>query len=115
MNLGGRTINPGDLRTPISFLRRTVVEDPGGAKSIVWVPFVTVWAKWTNSHGAAAVRQDADQVENTPTVLARYRSDVSPIHAVRKGTDTYEIVSPVDNILERGEYMEFTVRIMEMG
>lgn len=113
MNLNGKTINPAEMRVPIEFLARAIVEDSGGARSKSYTVVAPAWAKWTNIHGQAAIQQGGEQVEHIATVLTRYRSDISPVNAVRMDGQIYRIITPIDNIQQRGEYMEFSVRRME--
>lgn len=108
MRIGDRVTNPGELRTSISLQRRASTANAGGFQTAGWSTIATVWAKWTNVHGQEAWIAQTAQAGQAATVLIRYRSDVDPTCAVLKGSDRYEIVS-MDNIQERGEYLELKV------
>ncbi len=114
MNLNGKTTNPGELRTRITIETRTASADAGGFPSASWTTLASVWAKWTNLHGSEVWAANAVQANEPATVLIRYRRDVDATCAVVKGGQRYEIVS-LDNIRERGEYMEMKVQRMRSG
>ena len=114
MNINGRTTNPGELKTAITLQSRTVSAETGGFQVPAWTTLATVWAKWINVHGSEAWTAASLQIEQPATVTIRYREDVDPTCAVLKGSDRYEIVS-MDNIFERGEYLELKVRRMRSG
>lgn len=108
MKIGDRITNPGELRTKVTLLRRSIATDSGGFQTAVMETIANVWAMWENVHGqevwAAAVH-----AQQAATVLVRYRSDLDETCYVRKGSMVYEIVS-LDNIRERGEYIELKVK-----
>jgi SPP1 family predicted phage head-tail adaptor len=109
MRLGTKTTNPGELRTSISLKSRTVTTNAGGFPVPTWpTTIATVWAKWTNVHGQEAWIAQTAQAGQAATVLIRYRSDIDLTCAVFKGSDRWEIVS-MDNVQERGEYLELKV------
>ncbi len=113
MILGGRPTNPGELRTPVTLLKRTITTAAGGFQMPGTTTILAVKARWVNVHGsevwaASVVAQDA------ATVLIRYNSQVDTTCLVSKGGKLYEIVS-VDDIEERHEYMELKVRRAEEG
>lgn len=114
MNLNGRPTNPGELRTPITLQTPTVVRGTGGAQRAGYTTLATVLAKWTNAFGNEVwVSQAGGRTVSPATVRIRYRSDVDGTCQVLKGSQVYEIVGGVDNIQERGEYLEFKVRLLE--
>jgi SPP1 family predicted phage head-tail adaptor len=114
MNLGGKTTNPGELRTAVALQSRTVSSGTGGFQTPTWSTIATVWSKWTNAHGPEVWAAQSVQAEAPATVLIRYYAGLDPTWAVLKGSDRYEIVS-VDDIFERHEYMELKVRKMRAG
>jgi SPP1 family predicted phage head-tail adaptor len=114
MNLNGKVSNPGELRTRITIEKRAVDEDAGGFPSAEWSTLAVVKAKWTNLHGSEVWAASAVQASAPATVLMRYRADVDATCALVKGGLRYEIVS-LDNIQERGEYMELKVQRMRSG
>ena len=108
MILGGRPTNPGELRTIVTLVKRTITTDAGGFQVAGTTTIAVVKARWQNVHGAevwaaSAVAQDA------ATVLIRYNSQVDTTCLVSKGGELYEIVS-ADDIEERHEYIELKVR-----
>ncbi len=111
MNIGGRTINPGELRTSVVLESRTITTNAGGAQEPSYTTIATVWAKWTNVHGSEVWTAQAVQAVHPATVLIRYRSDINLACAVSKGSERFEIVS-IDNIGERNEYLELKVKLM---
>ena len=109
MNLNGKVTNPGELRTSIILKSRTVTTGTGGFPIPTWpTTIATVWAKWVNVHGQEAWIAQTAQAGQAATVTIRYRSDIDLTCAVFKGSDRWEIVS-MDNIQERGEYLEMKV------
>jgi len=114
MNIGGKTTNPGELRTQITFLSRATTGDAGGFQVPTLTEVATVWSKWTNVHGSEAWMAASMTAEQAATVLVRWIANLDPTWLVRKGTDLYEIVSP-DNIGERGEYIELKVKRWKPG
>lgn len=118
MNLNGRTINPGELRTKVLLAPRTVSTETGGFPKAVptTASQVSAWARWTNVHGAEAWTANAQGIEQAATVLIRYRSTLDESWMVSRdnGTSWYEIVS-MDNIQQRGEYIELKVKRMRVG
>lgn len=114
MNLNGKTINPGDLRTSVTLQSRTVTVGDGGFPVPSWSTITTVWARWTNVHGSEMWAAQAVEAENAATVLIRYQAGLDRTCAVLKGSERFEIVS-IDDIQERHEYMELKVKRMEAG
>lgn len=114
MNLNGKTINPGELRTSIALQSRTVAIDGGGFESPTWTTIATVWARWENVHGSEVWAAQSVQATQPATLLIRYRSGLDTTCAVLLGTERYEIVS-IDDIQNRHEYIELKVRKMEAG
>lgn len=114
MNLNGKTINPGEMRTQVTLQKRTVSVETGGFQVAGWTTIATAWAKWTNVHGSEVWHAQTVQAIEPATVLIRWRSDVDTTCAVLKGSTRYEIVS-LDNIQERNEYIELKLRRMGVG
>jgi SPP1 family predicted phage head-tail adaptor len=112
MILNGKPINPGEMRTPITFESRTVSIETGGFQVPGWATIAEVWARWTNVHGSEVWAAASMQARQPATVLARYREDVDLTCAVSMGGNRYEILS-IDDIQQRGEYMELKVQRME--
>lgn len=114
MNLNGKVFNPGEMRTRVTLQSRSVSVETGGFQTPGWSTIAQVWAKWVNVHGGEAWQAASLQAEQAATVTIRYRSDVDVSCAVLKGADRYEIVS-LDNVRERGEYIELKVKRMRSG
>lgn len=114
MILGNKPTNPGDLRTQITLLKRTVATGSGGFQTAGVTTIGTAWAEWENVHGSEVWNAAALNAVDPATVLIRYNSQVDETCLVQKGSDVYEIVS-VDNIRERGEYMELKVKRITDG
>ena len=108
MNLNGRTINPGEMRTSITLELRTVAQDGGGFMVPGQGTTVTVWAKWTNAHGSEVWQAQALHASKAATVLMRYIAALDETWTLLKGSERYEIVS-VDNVQDRDEFMELKV------
>ena len=111
MNLNGKTINPGKMRTQITLKTRTVSVETGGFQTPTWVTLATVWARWTNVHGAEVWTADAVQAKQPATILIRYISGLDTTCAVLLGSELYEIVS-IDDIQQRHEYLELKLKRM---
>lgn len=114
MIIGNKTTNPGELRTSITLGYRTVTTGTGGFQTTTINAFATAWARWTNVHGQEVWQAEALNASKPATVLVRYDSRLDETCLVQKDDQVYEIVS-VDNIGERGEYMELKVRALVEG
>jgi SPP1 family predicted phage head-tail adaptor len=114
MNLNGKVINPGELRTSITLQQRSATGDVGGFVVPGWSTLATVWARWQNAHGAEVWTAQSVQAEQAATVLIRYRTGLDTTCAVLNGSDQYEIVS-IDDIQNRHEYLELKVKRMRSG
>ncbi len=116
MNIGGKTFNPGDLRTPITLLQPVESANAGGFKTPTYTAATNgaVMADWKNAHGAEAWAAAAIQATRAATVRIRYRADLGLTWRVQKGSEVFEIVS-IDNIGERSEILELKVRAVVGG
>ncbi len=114
MNLNGKTMNPGDLRTAITLKKRSTTVDSGGFQVQTWSKIADVLAKWQNMHGSEVWAAGMAGAKKAATVLIRYRNDVDEACAVEKGSTLYEIVS-LDDIEERHEYLELKVQKWSEG
>jgi len=78
---------------------------------------VTVRVKWVNSHGSDVFTAQQDQLRQPATLTLRYSPvlDDPELIVYRAGDKTpYEIIS-VDNVEQRGRWLELTVRRMVEG
>jgi len=114
MNLNGKTMNPGELRTPVSICSRSVTTDTGGFPRPSWTVAKAVLAKWRNAHGAETAQANTTGAELPATVTIRYYANLDTTYAIKKGSEYYEVLS-IDDIEERHEYMELKVRRVEAG
>lgn len=111
MNLNGRTTNPGELRTRVSLQRRVTTINASGFPVPDWEEVASAWARWINLHGSEAWTAESQGIQEGATVLLRYRADIDESWVVVKGGKRFEIIS-LDNIQERGEYIELKVKRM---
>ena len=105
------TVNPGDLRTRITFQQPTLVTDAGGAQSETYanVPTnPTVWAKWVNAHGQESVNANAETFVQRATVTIRYRADVQTTWRLTLANATWKITS-IDQVQHRNRWTELVV------
>lgn len=113
MIIGQKATNPGELKTSITLLKRTITTDAGGFQVPGTTTIGTAWARWTGVHGQEAWTATLNAQEPA-TVLIRYNSQVDTTCLVQLGSKLYEIVS-VDDIQQRHEYMELKVKRVEEG
>ena len=115
MILSNKPTNPGDLRTPVTLYKRAVSTGAGGfPRGSKGDKIAEVLASWENTHrddvwGAAALN-----AVDTATVLIRYNASLDTTCLLEKGGRLYEIIS-TDDIKERHEYMELTVKRVTEG
>lgn len=119
MNLGGKIFNPGELRTPITLLKSSVIKIPGGQKT-TWSAQAQVKCKWVNAHGSEGLAGDSQRATGLATLMLRYYGELDASWAVMKGWDAYaegaeiwQVAAPPDDIRERHEYMELAVQIIK--
>lgn len=101
-------INPGDLRTRITFQKPTIITDAGGAQSETYAnvtPDPTVWAKWVNDHGQEALSTGAFTSAQRATITIRHRADVDTTWRITWGGETWKILS-VDRVQHKNRYVE---------
>lgn len=116
----GRVTNPGELRTPVTLGERVTSTDSGGF-TVGTLAFVALdtdaekYVKWVNAHGAEAWGL-AGSLNGAAgaTVLMRFDNRVDLTFGIQKGSEWWEVVS-VDNIGERGEYLELKVKRVREG
>lgn len=122
MNLNGRTINPGELRTVVTFEKRTVSVETGGFQTATWSVIGERWVRWENVHGSEVWAAESLEARRPATVLGRYHADIDETCSIVLGRSSrmteaerdaarYEIVS-LDDIAARHEYVEFKVMLM---
>lgn len=114
MRIGNTITNPGQLRTSISLEEPTVSQDAGGFTTRGYTARYQVKARWRNLHGTDLLTANVQASRNPARVLIRYKADINPSWTVVKGGVRYEIIG-MDNIAERGEYIELTVQTVTGG
>lgn len=112
MNLDGKVTNPGELRTLVTIKSPTIGDDAGGAQVTTWAGTETAYVKWVNAHGRELVGSDVAQARRRATVWMRWNSAVTVKSALLKGSELWQVIS-VDNVRERGEYMELLVEMTQ--
>ena len=108
MIIGNKPTNPGELRTPVTLLKRTIFTDAGGFQAQSVETIAAAWARWENVHGSEAWAASAVATE-AATVLIRYRAGLDETCLVRMDGTIYEVVS-MDDIQQRHEYLELKVK-----
>jgi SPP1 family predicted phage head-tail adaptor len=105
------TVNPGEMRTQITFQSPTVNKDAGGAQVTSYANVSTnptVWARWINAHGQEAVQSDALQSVQRAAVTVRNRTDILTTWQVLKDSEAWKIIS-IDRIRGENRYVELVV------
>lgn len=110
----GFSMTAGDLRTLIAIHSKTVT-GTGGFKTTSYAKTLDAWCNWVWSHGTEAVEGGAKQAARTATVTMRHSSLVVESSRVIMGGTTFEIVSPIENVQQRNEWLVFTVQAVVAG
>lgn len=103
------SVDPGDLRAPIDIYTKAL-SGTGGFKTETYTKSFSTKCQWVNDHGKDAVVADSDQVSKIATVTMRYHATVTEDCRVVMGGVTYEIITGIDNIRQRNQWMQFKVR-----
>jgi SPP1 family predicted phage head-tail adaptor len=106
------TVNPGDLRTRITFQSPTESMDAGGAQTQVYANIATtptVWAKWVHDHGQEGEQGNAIAAIARATVTVRYRSDIDASWQVLSNGLSWKIISPPENVQNASRWTVFRV------
>lgn len=114
MLLNGKPTNPGEMRTKITLYERSVTVDAGGFHQASETEIAEVWCKWQNVHGSEVWAAESVNAVQPATVWLRYRDDIDATCLVEKNGLLYKIVS-LDNVGERGEYIELKVQRVTEG
>lgn len=107
--------NPGELRTPVFFVRIERTTDPEGyttdSEINVFGEGVPVMTKWVNAHGTDAFAAMTLSLREPATVTCRWSPRIRPDCLIYKAgdTDPYEIIS-LDNVEERNTWLEIKVQ-----
>lgn len=114
MKIGGKTTNPGEMRTKITLEERKLDKDAGGFLRPVVGRQIDTWCRWVNAHGNELWLADAAGAKKTATLLIRYQKDLNETWQVVYRGQAWEIRS-IDNIRERDEYQELHVSMIGAG
>jgi SPP1 family predicted phage head-tail adaptor len=107
----GFIVNPGEMRTRITFQVPTVTKDAGGAQVKAYANVSTnpmVWARWVNAHGDEAVQSAALKSAQRATVTVRQRTDILTTWQVLKDNEAWQIIS-IDEVQDRNRWIELVV------
>lgn len=107
-------MHPGLLRTPIDIYGKSA-SGTGGFKTGTYAKLFTCGSQWVNDHGTDALVANANQVQKMATVTVRYDSRITELCRVYLGSVAYEIVTGIDNVRNRNEWMQFKVRAVVSG
>lgn len=113
-----KSVNPGDLRTLVRFFSVTRTADaegvPAEAEVNVFGEGAAVRCQWVNAHGSEVFAAQQLQLREPATLTLRYSPLIRPdLIVYRDGDDRpYEIVS-VDNVEQRGRWLELKVQRRE--
>jgi SPP1 family predicted phage head-tail adaptor len=105
------TVNPGEMRTRITFQSPTESKDAGGAQTQGYANVgtnPTVWSKWVNAHGNEAVQSDALASVQRATVAIRHRTDILTTWQVLKDSEAWKIIS-IDKVRGENRWIELVV------
>ena len=112
--------NPGELRTPVRFVRVERTQDDESFCRETEETVVTVYAKWVNAHGNEAFAEATATLSEPATLTIRYQAalasylpEETPGVTMRcyRADDPrpYEIIS-IDDVEERHFWMEIHVK-----
>ena len=111
-----KAANPGELRTPVYFMRVTRERDgegyPQEAEVNVFGPDVACKCKWVNAHGYEVFQSMQLEIKEPATLTTRYSPKLLDKKLiVYKDTDKcpYEIIS-IDDVEERHVWLEIKVQ-----
>jgi head-tail adaptor len=105
------TINPGEMRTQITFQSPTISKDAGGAQKPTFANVSTnptVLSRWINDHGQEAVQSNAAVSAQRATVTVRHRTDIQTTWQVLKDSEAWQILS-IDPVQGRRRWVELRV------
>lgn len=113
-----KSANAGELRTPVRFCKITRVPNSKGIpekrEENVFGGNKTVMCKWVNAHGSESFTAMQLQINEPATLTCRYSPKITPDLIAYKGDDKspYDVIS-VDNVEERGRWLEIKVKRRE--
>lgn len=113
-----KNANPGELRTPVLFIREKHENDAEGYDNIISTNVFgagrSIRVKWVNSHGSEIFTAMQLQLREPATITCRFSPLINKQLIVYKVGDPspYEIISS-DNVEERNEWLEIKVQRRE--
>ena len=117
-------VSSRDLNAQIRIQYKITTKDADGFPITVWrdlgsdgIPTEEKprWAKWQWVHGSEYFQAAAVQSKAVAEVTIRYLSGVLPNMRVLYKDKAYNILPPIDNVLERKRYIVFKVEGIEEG
>ena len=107
-------VDAGQLRTPVTVIAVTMTKNANGFNVPAETDALgyTLYVQWRNAHGAEVLQAQELGLRDKATLRCRYDARITPTCLVRRGGEDWEIVS-IDNVDERGQWMELTVSRME--
>ena len=110
--------NAGSLRTAVNFVRVDREQDDDGfpVETEVNIFGGPIYAQWVNAHGSEVYQAAQLQLREPATITVRYSPLINKkLRAYRVGDAApYEIIS-VDNVEQRGVWMEIKIQRMEVA
>lgn len=104
----------GDLRVPIEIYAPTT-SGVGILQTTSFAKIIDARCRWVNSHGKEGVIADSVQALRQATITIRYHPSVNQACRIKKGGEFWEIITPPDNIRDRGLWMQLQVRAVVSG
>lgn len=103
-------LDSGQLRTPVTVLAVTKAKNAAGFIETTTADALgfTLYVQWKNAHGTEVLQAQELGLRDKATLRCRYDARITPTCIVRKGGEEWEIIS-IDNVDERGHWMELTV------
>ena len=118
-------VSSHDLNVQICIQHKTTGKDADGFPVTIWRdlgsddnnPTKTTprWAKWQWIHGSEYFQAAAVQSKAVAEVTIRYIAGVQPNMRVLYQDKAYNILPPIDNVLERNRFLVFKVETIEEG
>lgn len=114
-------IDPGALRTWVTFQRRTISQDADGFEVVTVTDILRTKVRWSPARGAYENRFSSEREEDKAkrlltvgTVTMRYSPKVLVTDQVKLGNDIYEIIS-INNLYFKNHFAKLDVQMVERG
>ena len=107
-------VDAGQLRTPVTVISVTMTKNANGFNEPTETDALgyALYVQWRNAHGTEVLQAQELGLRDKATLRCRYDARIKPSCIVRRGGEDWEVIS-VDNVDERGQWMELTVTRME--